>query len=72
LIYKNRVAYKSEILSGTDGPIFKVVPQDDPQSEFIANSATGAWSPIIKKVQEAKMQLNLPSRNLTTVSGPGE
>lgn len=59
-------------MGGTDGPIFKVVPQDDPQSEFTANSATGAWSPIIKKVQEAKTRLNLPSRNLTTVSGPGK
>jgi hypothetical protein len=40
---------------------------------FISNTATGAWTPIIKLILEAKNKSNKDKkRKFTTVSGPGK
>lgn len=61
-----RVDYTCEILdTGGDAPVFRVTPEDDPEGSVTSNTPTGAWTPIIKKCQEAKGK-----KNFATISGP--
>eukprot|EP00698_Gefionella_okellyi_P000491 TRINITY_DN10445_c0_g1_i3.p1 TRINITY_DN10445_c0_g1~~TRINITY_DN10445_c0_g1_i3.p1 ORF type:complete len:393 (-),score=21.55 TRINITY_DN10445_c0_g1_i3:58-1236(-) len=59
------VVYKSEILQGERGPIFRVVPEDAPELACTGSSASGAWLGIITQVNERKQY-----RRTMTVSGP--
>lgn len=67
--YKNldqRVKYICEILDlGGESPMFRVTPEDDLQNAVTSATPTGAWTPLLKRIQEAKQQ-----RQFTTVSGP--
>jgi hypothetical protein len=42
------VKYTSSIRDGGDAPLFVVVAEDNLDEPIIANSATGAWSHIVK------------------------
>eukprot|EP01080_Neovahlkampfia_damariscottae_P000097 gene97-4346_t len=66
-----KVQYTCEILSdeNTESPVFKVTPNDDPTQSFTSTTPTGAWTPIIKKVQESRKKIG-GKRQYSTVSGP--
>ena len=68
-----KIQYTCEILSDekSDSPIFKVTPNDDPTQSFTSITPTGAWTPIIKKVQESRKKIG-GKRQYSTVSGPGK
>lgn len=65
-----KVPYICEILEDKDseGPLFKVTCTETSE-EFTANTPTGSWTPIIKKVQVSKKGPSV-KRQHTTVSGP--
>ncbi|KAI8384397.1 F/Y-rich N-terminus-domain-containing protein, partial [Radiomyces spectabilis] len=44
----------STILDGGDGPRFHVVAADMPDSPIIANSATGAWTVVVRRSNEIR------------------
>lgn len=64
-----KIPYVSEIKRGENNePSFVVTPSDDTNSHFAANTPTGAWSQVIKKIQVAAPRGE--KRQNTTVSGP--
>ncbi|KAI9207826.1 F/Y-rich N-terminus-domain-containing protein [Polychytrium aggregatum] len=48
------VIYTSRVLDGGDGPRFHVVAEDMPDKPIVANSATGAWTTIIKNANQLR------------------
>jgi hypothetical protein len=67
-----KIQYTCEILEDpdSDSPIFQVTPKDNPEDKFTSSTPTGAWTPIIKKVQESRKKIG-GKRQYSTVSGPG-
>ncbi|KAL9651515.1 hypothetical protein ABK040_001461 [Willaertia magna] len=66
-----KVIYTCEILDGGEGPLFQVTASDDPDTHWTGTSPTGAWTNVIKKVNESKKNTsNLKERSFATVSGP--
>jgi hypothetical protein len=63
----NKTSYTCEILDGGTGPIFKVTPADDPNTEFSSSTPTGCCTPMVKKVNQAQAS---GKRSTTSVSGP--
>jgi hypothetical protein len=63
-----RTVYVCEIIDRGENQgkdlAFKVTASDDPNSSFISNTASGAWTPIIKLVDEKKSK-----RSTFTISG---
>lgn len=59
------IIYTSRILDGGDGPIFQVVPEDDPENPVTAITASPAWTSIVRKVNEAKNK-----GHMSSASGP--
>jgi hypothetical protein len=44
----------STIMDGGDGPRFHVVAADQPDQPIVANSATGAWTVVVRKSNEIR------------------
>lgn len=44
----------STILEGTDGPRFEVTAADMPDQPIVANSATGAWTVVVRRSNEIR------------------
>jgi hypothetical protein len=44
----------STIMDGGDGPRFHVVAADQPNEPIVANSATGAWTVVVRKSNEIR------------------
>lgn len=44
----------STILDGGDGPLFRVTAADAPDDPIIANSATGAWTVVVRRSNEIR------------------
>ncbi|KAI8993715.1 F/Y-rich N-terminus-domain-containing protein [Pilobolus umbonatus] len=44
----------STIIDGGDGPRFQIVAADTPDKPIIANSATGAWTVVVRKSNEIR------------------
>jgi hypothetical protein len=55
--------YTCTILDG-DHPLFQIVAKDDPENIIVGNSASGAWSQVVKQAGI------LRNKNTNTVSGP--
>lgn len=51
---KNNTVVVSTILDGGDGPLFHVTAQDMPDQPIIANSATGAWTVVVRRSNEIR------------------
>eukprot|EP01012_Entosiphon_sulcatum_P010410 TRINITY_DN16076_c1_g1_i1.p1 TRINITY_DN16076_c1_g1~~TRINITY_DN16076_c1_g1_i1.p1 ORF type:complete len:392 (-),score=49.62 TRINITY_DN16076_c1_g1_i1:46-1173(-) len=66
---EEKVEYSCEILEGEEKPLFKVVAADS-NLVFTADTPSGAWQPILKRVAEAKIKLDPNSRSASTISGP--
>ncbi|KAJ2452454.1 hypothetical protein GGF42_004025 [Coemansia sp. RSA 2424] len=45
-----RCLYTSEILEGSDGPVFQVTAEDMPDAPFRATSSSGAWKQILDQL----------------------
>lgn len=52
----NNTVVTSTILDGGDSPRFHVVAADMPDEPIIANSATGAWTVIVRKSNEIRQR----------------
>lgn len=63
-----KVLYYSEIIDGGDAPEFKVTAEDDMEHPILSNTCTGAWTVVVRKVNEARGKKG--KRMFTTVSGP--
>lgn len=50
----NNTVITSTILDGGDGPRFHVLASDQPSDPIIANSATGAWTVVVRKSNEIR------------------
>lgn len=50
----NNTIITSTILDGGDGPRFHVLAADQPSDPIVANSATGAWTVVVKKSNEIR------------------
>ncbi|CAO3650758.1 unnamed protein product [Mucor hiemalis] len=50
----NNTIITSTILDGGDGPRFHVLAADQPNDPIVANSATGAWTVVVKKSNEIR------------------
>lgn len=50
----NNTIITSTILDGGDAPRFHVIASDQPTDPIIANSATGAWTVIVRKSNEIR------------------
>ncbi|KAI8896919.1 F/Y rich C-terminus-domain-containing protein [Globomyces pollinis-pini] len=48
------VTYRSTIISTPDGPKFQVVAEDDPTHPIIAQSATGAWTAVLRAANKLR------------------
>lgn len=59
----SRVTYRSEILEGREGPIFRVTASDDPDNPFVARSATNSWTAVMVKSRK-------DNKKKVTCSGP--
>lgn len=66
---ERRCAYTSEIREGGEAPIFVLTSEDAPDQPILAQSATAAWTVIVKKVNEIKTE-EQGKRVFTNVSGP--
>ncbi|KAI9310931.1 F/Y rich C-terminus-domain-containing protein [Dichotomocladium elegans] len=55
----------STILDGGDGPLFQVVAEDMPDEPIIANSATGAWTVVVRRSNEIRRR-----EHSNSASGP--
>eukprot|EP01092_Planopodium_desertum_P006439 TRINITY_DN26811_c0_g1_i1.p1 TRINITY_DN26811_c0_g1~~TRINITY_DN26811_c0_g1_i1.p1 ORF type:complete len:312 (+),score=54.83 TRINITY_DN26811_c0_g1_i1:628-1563(+) len=64
-----KVLYTSEILDGGEVPLFRVTPEDQPDKPIDANSATKAWTTVIKTINDKKT-VATGKRMFTAVSGP--
>lgn len=51
---KNNTVVVSTILDGGDGPLFHVAAHDMPDQPIIANSATGAWTVVVRRSNEIR------------------
>ena len=51
---KNNTVVVSTILDGGDGPLFHVAAHDMPNQPIIANSATGAWTVVVRRSNEIR------------------
>ncbi|KAI7884833.1 hypothetical protein K492DRAFT_157982 [Lichtheimia hyalospora FSU 10163] len=51
---KNNTVVVSTILDGGDGPLFHVTAHDMPNQPIIANSATGAWTVVVRRSNEIR------------------
>ncbi|KAG2205130.1 hypothetical protein INT47_002224, partial [Mucor saturninus] len=50
----NNTVITSTIIDGGDGPRFHVLASDQPMDPIIANSATGAWTVVVRKSNEIR------------------
>jgi hypothetical protein len=50
----NNTIITCSILDGGDGPRFQVVSEDQPNHPIIANSATGAWSVVVRQSNQVR------------------
>jgi len=57
----SRVTYRSEILEGPKGPVFRVTASDDPDNPTVARTTTKCWTTVLSKAR--------PDKNVS-VSGP--
>ncbi|ORX47173.1 FYRN-domain-containing protein [Hesseltinella vesiculosa] len=55
----------STITDGGDGPRFHVVAEDMPEEPIIANSATGAWTVVVRRTNEIRQR-----EHSNSASGP--
>ncbi|KAI8991640.1 F/Y rich C-terminus-domain-containing protein [Mycotypha africana] len=44
----------STILDGGEGPLFHISAADQPEEPIVANSATGAWTAVVRKANEIR------------------
>lgn len=65
----SKVTYVSEIHDGGDYPKFSVTPQGHTGEKQYHQSATAAWTAVIKKIQDSN-QAETGKRGNTAVSGP--
>lgn len=56
-----RVTYRSEILEGPKGPVFRVTASDDPDNPTIARTTTACWTNVLSRARKDKK---------VSVSGP--
>jgi len=63
-----RVKYFCEI-EGEQHPIFKLIPEDDPNNSVTATSASAAWKVILEKANQLKTE-QTGKRMFAAVSGP--
>lgn len=61
----NNTIITSTILDGGDGPRFHVLAADQPNDPIVANSATGAWTVVVKKSNEIRQR-----EHSNSASGP--
>lgn len=61
----NNTVITSTILDGGDGPRFHVVAADMPDQPIIANSATGAWTVVVRRSNEIRSR-----EHSNSASGP--
>lgn len=61
----NNTVITSTILDGGDGPRFHVLASDQPSDPIIANSATGAWTVVVRKSNEIRQR-----EHSNSASGP--
>ena len=60
--------YACEILGG-ERPLFKITPGDDPSHSEVAQTASGVWSAIMKRVNSNRVSRGF-GESKTAVSGP--
>jgi len=58
-----RVTYRSEILEGPQGPVFRVTASDDAENPYTARSATNCWTAVMVRARN-------DTNKKVTVSGP--
>ena len=61
----NNTIITSTIVDGGDGPRFHVVAADQPNEPIVANSATGAWTVVVRKSNEIRQR-----EHSNSASGP--
>ncbi|KAI8074397.1 F/Y-rich N-terminus-domain-containing protein [Gongronella butleri] len=61
----NNTVITSTITDGGDGPRFHVVAEDMPDEPIIANSATGAWTVVVRRTNEIRQR-----EHSNSASGP--
>ncbi|KAG2226682.1 hypothetical protein INT45_001029 [Circinella minor] len=61
----NNTVITSTILDGGDGPRFHVIAADQPDEPIIANSATGAWTVVVRRSNEIRQR-----EHSNSASGP--
>ncbi|KAI8064890.1 F/Y rich C-terminus-domain-containing protein [Thamnidium elegans] len=61
----NNTIITSTILDGGDGPRFHVLAADQPTEPIVANSATGAWTVVVRKSNEIRQR-----EHSNSASGP--
>ncbi|GAA5802135.1 hypothetical protein HPULCUR_007596 [Helicostylum pulchrum] len=61
----NNTIITSTILDGGDGPRFHVLAADQPAEPIVANSATGAWTVVVRKSNEIRQR-----EHSNSASGP--
>ncbi|KAI9494033.1 F/Y rich C-terminus-domain-containing protein [Zychaea mexicana] len=61
----NNTVITSTITDGGDGPRFHVIAADQPDEPIIANSATGAWTVVVRKSNEIRQR-----EHSNSASGP--
>jgi len=67
-IPSKRANFFCEIIEQDDKPLFKVTPEEDPSCPVVADSASAAWSSIIQRINNKKIEDT--KRMYHSVSGP--
>jgi len=67
--FNQRCDYINEIVDGGSEPKFIVTCKDDPDNPIISATASGAWTEIVKRINDQKREMT-GKRMFTTVSGP--
>jgi len=67
--FNQRCDYINEIVDGGNEPKFIVTCKDDPDNPIISATASGAWTEIVKRINDQKREMT-GKRMFTTVSGP--
>ncbi|ORY04894.1 hypothetical protein K493DRAFT_253090, partial [Basidiobolus meristosporus CBS 931.73] len=62
---ESQTIYVCKISDGGDGPKFHIEPEDQPDNPIIANTATGAWTTVVKAVNTVRKR-----EHSNSASGP--
>ncbi|KAK9674868.1 hypothetical protein K7432_016828 [Basidiobolus ranarum] len=62
---ENQTIYVCRISDGGEGPKFHIEPEDQPDNPIIANTATGAWTTVVKAVNTIRKR-----EHSNSASGP--